>query len=92
MYLITADENVPIRLGRGHQCEIRMVDISVSRIHAEVKLIENNFYLCDYNSKFGTLIKLDGDTTLKDGMQVQCGRSLYTFNESGSSPKSSAYL
>lgn len=92
LYLITADENVPIRLGRGHQCEIRMADISVSRVHAEVKFTDNKFYLSDYNSKFGTLIKLDEDLALKDGVQIQCGRSLYTFKENGNGPKSSAYL
>jgi pSer/pThr/pTyr-binding forkhead associated (FHA) protein len=27
----------PIKLGRGHQCDIRIGDISVSRLHALIK-------------------------------------------------------
>jgi len=34
LHLISAKENSPIRIGRGHQCEIRLTDISVSRAHA----------------------------------------------------------
>lgn len=26
-----------LKLGRGHECQIRLTDISVSRIHAELK-------------------------------------------------------
>lgn len=48
-----------VRIGRGHDSEIRITDISVSRYHA---LIRRNFrgeYVLEDNlSKFGTLVML----------------------------------
>lgn len=46
-----------MRLGRGHQCEIRIADISVSRTHSEIRLENGKFYVKDLKSKFGTLVK-----------------------------------
>ena len=46
------------KLGRGHQCDIRISDISVSRFHAFMKYSDNVFKIVDNNSKFGTLVKL----------------------------------
>ena len=45
-------------MGRGHQSDIRISDISVSRFHAFIKYENNNFLIFDNNSKFGTLIKM----------------------------------
>ena len=42
--------------GRGNESDIRIADISVSRVHAIVKLDKTGFYLEDCNSKFGTLL------------------------------------
>ena len=58
LHLIAAKENTPIRIGRGHQCEIRLTDISVSRSHAQIIFKGDQFYIKDQKSKFGTLIKL----------------------------------
>lgn len=46
-----------IKLGRGHECEIRITDISVSRNHALIKQNLDGFYIYDNKSKFGTLVK-----------------------------------
>ena len=35
---------------------MRVPDISVSRYHANIEFKNNNFYLIDNQSKFGTLI------------------------------------
>lgn len=45
--------------GRGHQCDIRISDISVSRLHAFIKYEDGNFIIIDNNSKFGTLVKMN---------------------------------
>jgi pSer/pThr/pTyr-binding forkhead associated (FHA) protein len=53
-------KNVPeagIKLGRGHECEIRITDISVSRSHAFLKFNGTHFSIFDNKSKFGTLVK-----------------------------------
>jgi len=46
------------KLGRGHESDIRVSDISVSRCHAILKydFTEHCFYLEDNLSKFGTLV------------------------------------
>lgn len=59
------------KLGRGHESDVRVSDISVSRCHAILKydLNEQSYYLEDNLSKFGTLvlakdpIELDLDCT-----------------------------
>jgi pSer/pThr/pTyr-binding forkhead associated (FHA) protein len=50
---------IEFKQGRGHACEIRVSDISVSRLHAYIKYErDKGFLIVDNNSKFGTLIKL----------------------------------
>ena len=45
------------KLGRGHESDVRVSDISVSRTHAILKYDQDhNFYLEDNLSKFGTLV------------------------------------
>ena len=47
-----------IKVGRGHDADIRVTDISVSRFHAKMNYIEETgeYFLEDNNSKFGTLV------------------------------------
>lgn len=43
-------------LGRGHDANIRVTDISVSRMHASLMRAKDGYYyLVDNDSKFGTL-------------------------------------
>ena len=70
-----------IKLGRGHECEIRITDISVSRNHALIKNINGHFYIFDNKSKFGTLVRED-NMSLEVGRQphgVQIGRTVLTM-------------
>ena len=70
-------------MGRGHECEIRITDISVSRKHAYIKSQNNEFYILDNNSKFGTLVR---DETMSfevrkeyERKAIQIGRTLLEF-------------
>ena len=45
-------------MGRGHESEVRVNDISVSRCHAIIKYKPEGFYVEDNKSKFGTLVLL----------------------------------
>ena len=46
-----------IRFGRGHETDVRIHDISVSRLHAYIhKDEQGRFYVEDNASKFGTLL------------------------------------
>jgi len=51
-------ESGEIKLGRGHECDLRENDISVSRFHAKIRFRDNKFSILDNNSKFGTLVLL----------------------------------
>lgn len=81
LHLISAKENSQIRIGRGHQCQIRLTDISVSRSHAKIIFANDEFLIKDQRSKFGTLIKFDGSHLFEAEkiFRVQYGRTLFEF-------------
>ena len=68
-----------IRVGRGHDADIRVTDISVSRFHAKINksLITGDFYVEDNKSKFGTLVQLRKPYMLKKNISnyIQMGRT-----------------
>lgn len=44
------------KIGRGHESDVRISDISVSRVHAKLCFENGDFYIEDYGSKFGSLV------------------------------------
>jgi pSer/pThr/pTyr-binding forkhead associated (FHA) protein len=45
-----------IKIGRGHDTDMRVTDISVSRLHALIRKSQKGYYYIEDNhSKFGTL-------------------------------------
>lgn len=79
-------QNTPeegIKIGRGHECEIRITDISVSRKHAIIKNIKNEFYIFDNKSKFGTLVREENMSfeirKEHEKKAIQIGRSIVEF-------------
>ena len=59
IYVISLmNSNKKMKLGRGHECEILLSDISVSRVHCFLLAdsANKNLYIIDNDSKFGTLI------------------------------------
>jgi len=84
VHLIMPDaEKTNFKLGRGHESDVRVSDISVSRCHAIIKYNQQNgrFYLEDNLSKFGTLVLAKGQIELEPEMTkaVQIGRSVISF-------------
>ena len=55
IHVISLDHN-ELRLGRGKDLDIRISDISVSRVHAILKIEQKQVLLYDNQSKFGTLV------------------------------------
>lgn len=52
------EEKKEITIGRGHGCDFKISEITVSRTHLTLKMSQgNSLLLKDRNSKFGTLIK-----------------------------------
>jgi pSer/pThr/pTyr-binding forkhead associated (FHA) protein len=45
-----------VRVGRGHDSDVRVQDISVSRSHAYIRYAQDGIFIDDFNSKFGTLV------------------------------------
>ena len=43
-------------VGRGHENQVRITDISISRIHWEFSVQKNQIYIEDRGSKFGSLV------------------------------------
>jgi len=58
-------EKPTFNMGRGHESEVRVNDISVSRCHAILKYKPDGIYIEDNRSKFGTLV------LLKDTYNIQ---------------------
>lgn len=58
-YIINTENKSQIRVGRGQESDVRITDdISVSRCHAVIrKTPKGEYYLEDFNSKFGTLVQ-----------------------------------
>ena len=59
LYVVNLDQpKNNITIGRGHDCNLLLSDISVSRWHCYLTVDKNvkKVYIHDYNSKFGTLI------------------------------------
>ena len=53
---LTGKKEKSFFVGRGNTVDIRITDISVSRVHSEIKLVNGEFYLNDKDAKFGTLV------------------------------------
>ena len=71
-----------IKVGRGHDSEVRITDISVSRCHALIKKsIKGDFVVEDNNSKFGTIVLVKGQLPLvqENTYAVQVGRTVISY-------------
>lgn len=79
--LSLAGEKPIIRLGRGHNCDLQIHDVSISRVHATIRFLEGDFILEDNRSKFGTTVALRGPWLLQNGEEVsfQVGRTVLSL-------------
>jgi hypothetical protein len=66
-------------LGRGHESDIRVNDISVSRKHASLEFSSTGVVLKDLCSKFGTLVLLHDDIQINEDIYLQIGRTFGKF-------------
>lgn len=83
VYIINLDvRRSEYKIGRGHESDIRVSDISVSRLHAIIKREHNELILVDWNAKFGTLVWVKKPICLNKytNIHLQVGRSLLKFS------------
>jgi hypothetical protein len=72
-------------LGRGTDCDLRLVDPGVSRHHAEIRVEDGDVVLVDLGSTNGTFV--NGQPVrriaLADGTRVTLGRTTLVFRRDG---------
>jgi len=83
----TYDISTPlVILGRGTDCDLRLVDPGVSRHHAEIRVEDGDVVLVDLGSTNGTFV--NGQPVrrvpLTDGTRVTLGRTTLVFRRDGS--------
>jgi len=81
LHVISLADNKLLKLGRGHESDIRIADVSISRCHATVRFHRGQFILEDHNSKFGTLVSMRKPRQLEVGshFSVQVGRTVISL-------------
>merc|ERR1719171_2610339 len=78
LHVISLADNKLLKLGRGHESDVRIADVSISRCHATIRFHRGQFVLEDHNSKFGTLIAMKKPRALEMGgsISIQVGRTV----------------
>ncbi len=79
LYVVTPGPGKMVyKVGRGHESDIRITDISVSRFHAILKCGKDGFVIEDNGSKFGTLVYEPTPLRLEPEVKkvVQVGRTV----------------
>jgi hypothetical protein len=83
IHVINMTHASKLYIGRGHEAQVRVTDISVSRLHAYLaKSTQGYYYLMDNESKFGTLAQVKTPLMLKPSSDtvLQIGRSVFWIN------------
>lgn len=77
--MLNLNQKNTIKIGRGHDNDLRIADISVSRCHAFIKKdSKGHIVLEDNQSKFGTLVQIKAPLILTESITyyIQAGRTI----------------
>jgi hypothetical protein len=82
LHVISLAENKLLKLGRGHESDVRIADVSISRCHATIRFQRGHFVLEDHNSKFGTLVAMKKPRALEasSAISIQVGRTVLSLS------------
>ncbi len=58
LFILNFTNKMELSIGRGHNSDLKIGEITVSRNHAALLLKNGQLYLADKKSKFGTLIHI----------------------------------
>jgi len=58
IHVFFLDKSSEFKIGRSVDTDMKIADISVSRIHSFIKIKNNQLYIEDNGAKFGTLVKI----------------------------------
>ncbi len=78
----------PLIVGRGEDCDIRVLDTSVSRRHVRIERINEDYFVLDMQSTNGTYVNdrpsLPGDPLpMRDGDYLRVGNCIFRYLASG---------
>jgi len=84
IFIISFDKKNLIKIGRCHENDLKISDVTISRFHCQIyKTNENKFLLEDCNSKFGSLIYLNCQNLRIfpfSNLPIQIGRTFLEFS------------
>ncbi len=74
-------DGLPIVIGRGTDCDIRINDGSVSRRHAQIDPVDGHYVVSDLQSTNGTYVNdvPAANVRLQDGDYLRVGNCIYRF-------------
>ena len=78
IYVISLEKERKINVGRGHESNVILSDISVSRVHCYMVVENKKVFLEDNKSKFGTLILVQTPSLIISDnlpLHIQIGRT-----------------
>jgi len=81
LHVLSLADNKLLKLGRGHESDVRIADVSISRCHATIRFHKGHFVLEDHNSKFGTLVAMRRPRALDFGsiISIEAGRTVLSL-------------
>ena len=81
IFVVQLNNKNRIKIGRSNDADMRLSDISVSRTHAFLHLKNNEFYLEDCKSKFGSLLLIQNKIMFipDKPLSIQIGRFHLNF-------------
>ena len=86
IYVVNFENKNIIKIGRSHEVDLRIRDVTVSRLHATLELLninnKNEIVLRDNKSKFGSIVELQCDKIPlygEPGLTLQLGKNLVNF-------------
>lgn len=75
------EKSMPLVIGRGSDCAIRLGDARVSRKHTQVELTDGTYHLQDLESTNGTFVNQVrvAECILHEGDLIQSGDTVFRF-------------
>jgi hypothetical protein len=82
LHVLSLADGKRVTMGRGHDNDVRVQDVSTSRCHAMIRFSDGKFILEDNNSKFGTLVSMKKPRLLDVGqsLSIQAGRTVLSIS------------
>jgi len=74
--------NKSVKLGRNHDCNVRIPDVSISKCHAFIHYDKNEFIIEDNKSQFGTFVKCQTRKNIQlfDNSEIHISVGQYCFS------------